>query len=258
MSLAAALAAASHHSAQQYGAPRGQKPATKAREGEVREQYCGLRAQERPLPGMRPAPLSEVLPQVRVQRHTVEQRIEHTPYVQILDAPVPQKVEQLVDFFKDLDSHVPVQVIEVPKISQDIIPQRSVDLVPQMAEQLVEVPTLLSVAVLQQRTAEQLASIPVPRGRHGRLPGSLPGQGSTASAAEQIADIPSSSGDLQGFRPRQSSTAVSEQNVSTPAPCRGGLRGGLHGFSPVQGSAVDFPVSLGDADEGGFSHFSPG
>ena len=146
MSLAAALAAASHHSAQPYAAPRGQTTGTKAREGEVREQYYGLRAQERPLPGMRPAPLLEVLPQVGLQRHTVEQRIVHTPYVQILDAPVPQKVERLVDFFKDLDVEVPAQVIEVPKISQDIIPQRSVDLVPQMAEQLVEVPTLLSVA----------------------------------------------------------------------------------------------------------------
>ena len=30
--------------------------------------------------------------QARVQRHTVEQRIEHTPYVQILDAPVPHQV----------------------------------------------------------------------------------------------------------------------------------------------------------------------
>ena len=156
MSLAAALAAASHHSAQPYAAPRGQTTGTKAREGEVREEYYGLRAQERPLPGMRPAPLSEVLPQVGLQRHTVEQRIVHTPYVQILDAPLPQKVEQLVDFFKNLDIEVLAQVIEVPKISQDIISQRSVDLVPQMAEQLVEVPTLLSVAVLQQRTAEQL------------------------------------------------------------------------------------------------------
>ena len=185
----------------------------------------------------------------------MEQRIEHTPYVQILDAPVPQKVEHLVDFFKDLDSHVPVQVIKVPKISQDIIPQRSVDLVPQMVEQLVEVPTVLSPMRIAVQIVEQIVGIPVPRGRHGRLPGSLPGQGSTASAAEQIADIPSSSGDLQGFRPRQSSTAVSEQNASTPAPCRGGLRGGLHGFAPVQGSAVDFPVSLGDADEGVFRTF---
>ena len=60
LSVAMALAAASHHSVQQYGAPRGQKPATKAREGEVREMYYGLRAQERPLPGTRPTPLAEV------------------------------------------------------------------------------------------------------------------------------------------------------------------------------------------------------
>ena len=128
MSLAAALAAASHHSAQQFGAPRGQKPATKASEGEVREQYCGLRAQERPLPGMRPAPLSEVLPQVGLQRHTVEQRIVHTPYVQILDAPV-----------------------------QDIIPQRSVDFVPQIVEQLVELPTVLTPTriAVQHRGADR-------------------------------------------------------------------------------------------------------
>ena len=185
----------------------------------------------------------------------MEQRIEHTPYVQILDAPVPQKVEQLVDFFKDLDSHVPVQVIEVPKISQDIIPQRSVDLTPQMAEQLVDVPTVLTPARIAVQTAEQIVGIPVPRGRHGCLPRSLPGQGSTASVAEQTADIPSSSGDLHGFRPRQSSTAVSEQNVSTPVPCRGGPRGGLHSFPPVQGSAVDFPVPLGVADEGVFRTF---
>ena len=32
-------------------------------------------------------------------------------------------------------------------------------------------------------------------------------------------------------------------------------RGGLHGFPLVQGSAVDFPVSLGDADEGFFRTF---
>ena len=55
-----------------------------------------------------------------------------------------------------------------------------------------------------------------------------------------------------------SSTAVSEQNISTPAPCRGGLHGGLHGFPPVQGSAVDFPVPLGDADEGFFRTFPHG
>ena len=91
LSIAMALAAVEHHS---YGptsnaAPRGQTIGTSARKGEVRDQHHGLRAQKRPLPGMLPAPLSEVLPQVGLQRHTVEQRIVHTPYVQILDAPVP-------------------------------------------------------------------------------------------------------------------------------------------------------------------------
>ena len=205
MSLAAALAAASHHSAQPYAAPRGQTTGTTAREGEVREQYYGLRAPERPLPGMRPAPLSEVLPQVGLQRHTVEQRIVHTPYVQILDAPVPQMVEQLVDFFKDLDVEVPAQVIEVPKISHDIIPQRSVDLVPQMAEQLVEVPTVLTPTRIALRIAEQIVSTPVPR---GRVQCFLPVQSSTAISSsgkrlsertvEQIVDIPSGVGLGQG------------------------------------------------------------
>ena len=99
-----ALATVTHHSFQvrtAHDALWSQKPVTSA----------GV---------VRPPPLFETRPQVQVQRHTVEQRIEHTPHVQILDAPVPQKVDQLVDFFKDLDTHVPVQVIEVPKISQDI------------------------------------------------------------------------------------------------------------------------------------------
>ena len=69
--VAAVLATMQHHSA-----PRGQKAATKASEGEIREQYYGLRAQERPLPGMRPAPLSEVLPQVVLQRTRGEARDE--------------------------------------------------------------------------------------------------------------------------------------------------------------------------------------
>ena len=63
-----ALAAALHHSAgprekvekQQNGAPRGQKTAGRAGEGEVHEQHDGPRAQNRPLPGTRPEPLAEV------------------------------------------------------------------------------------------------------------------------------------------------------------------------------------------------------
>ena len=84
-----ALAAATHHSAQQYGAPRGQKPATKAREGEVRELHHGLRAQERPLPGTRPAGLAEPRGDVvQVQRHVVG----GAPSLPTLVVPVPQMV----------------------------------------------------------------------------------------------------------------------------------------------------------------------
>ena len=189
LSIAMALATVEHHSCgpTANAAPRDQTTGTSAREGEVREQHYGLRAQKRPLPGMRPAPLSEVLPQVGLQRHTVEQRILHTPYVQILDAPVPQKVEQLVDFFKDLDIEVPAQVIDVPKISQDIIPQRSVDLVPQ----LVEVPTILTPTRIALGIAEQIVDIPASaRGVSGSLHGFPPEQSSAQRTASQIADIP--------------------------------------------------------------------
>ena len=64
-SVAAALAAATHHSAPrsgwpvQHDAPRGPTTAS-AMEGEVREVYEVPREQKPPLPGMRPAPLSEV------------------------------------------------------------------------------------------------------------------------------------------------------------------------------------------------------
>ena len=60
LSVAMALAAASHHSAQQDGAPRSLRTATRAREGEVRVMHVGLRAQKRPLPGTRPEPLEGV------------------------------------------------------------------------------------------------------------------------------------------------------------------------------------------------------
>ena len=49
-SIRMALATVMHHSFKvhtEYGAPRSQTTATRAREGEVREQHYGLRAQER-------------------------------------------------------------------------------------------------------------------------------------------------------------------------------------------------------------------
>ena len=49
-----------------------------------------------------------------------------------------------------------------------IVPSRAVLREPQVVEQLVEVPTVLSCVLLQQRSAEQIVDIPVPRGR-GRV-----------------------------------------------------------------------------------------
>ena len=49
--------------------------------------------------------------------NTMEQFGELAPMVQILDAPVPQMVDKLEDVLKIVDLYVPVQEIEVPKIS---------------------------------------------------------------------------------------------------------------------------------------------
>ena len=192
------LATALHHSAQRVEVPG---------DGEVREQHFGLRAQNRPLPGTRPAPLLEVLPQVSAQRHTVEQRIEDrahalraVPLVPLLDDLVPQTVEQLQDVLKFFDALIPVaeQVIDVPKFFVERIPPRTSDREPQLAEQLVEVPTVISFSSFQ-RIVEQNVDIPVPQGggRHADLQGFLQGQSSTG--VEQIVDIPR--GGLQDFRP---------------------------------------------------------
>ena len=100
-----------------------------------------------------------------VQLRTVEHITDVVLVVQILDIPVPQKVERLADFLVLLDTQTPVeQVIAVPKISNDSNQPRLVDCDlrrPQMAAQLVEEPTVLSYASLQQQTAEQIVDIPV-------------------------------------------------------------------------------------------------
>ena len=81
----------------------------------------------------------------------------------------------------------------MPKISQDRIPQRFVDRRrPQRAEQLVEVPTVVSHSSLKQQSDEQTLDIPVP-GREGSGSGGLrgfhPRQGSLQRTVEQIVDI---------------------------------------------------------------------
>ena len=73
--------------------------------------------------------------------------------VQILDALVPQTVEQLPDvlgFFDRLTTD-PEQVIKVPKIFPEDVTMQAVLREPQSVEQLVEVPTIVSYSWLQLR-----------------------------------------------------------------------------------------------------------
>ena len=64
------------------------------------------------------------------------------PMVHILDALVPQTVDQLVDAFRHIDIPLPEQVIEVPSSRvQPVLAACMVLLATQMVEQLVTVPT---------------------------------------------------------------------------------------------------------------------
>ena len=233
-SIAQALAAKTHHSA-----PRRQTMARAggwervALHGQVPEhptpQAAGAQhfpmdagedVGEAPAAG-RPAPLLEVLPQERVQQRTVEQIVDPVPVVPLLHVFVPQMVEQLVDILAPLDFRVAEQVIEVPKIVCPPRAARTVLRAPQTADQLVEVPTIISYSSLLQRTMEQTVAIPVPLGRGGRnvdLQGFPPGQSSTApllsleriseQIVKQTVGIPVSRGGLYDCRPGQSSSSV--------------------------------------------------
>ena len=218
--------------------------------------------------GMRPGVLAEPRPQERVQRHTMEHIVDYVccaPLVQTLDAPVPQTVEQLQDVLQFFDrlSAVPEPVIEVPKIYTEDVPMRAVLRATQLAEQLVEVPTIISNPLLsllqalleyKQRTVEQNVDIPAVGGigTGGGSSGFLPGQ-STSETAEQIVEIPvpraDGAGDFQGFHLGQGSTAFSEQIAEFPDP------GGGHDFQPVQGSAASSSDLPGQAGQGVFRTF---
>ena len=181
-----ALAAFSHHSAL--------RRQTKARAGEEgREEHDALRRQKPPPPqpelfsleeepgGGLPAPLSEVAGRQEVLvRHVVEDLGSVCPVVQILDLPVPHRMDHLAELLNleedvldagrlvDRFLQVPELVIEVPKISLDVIPLRTLVPEPQLVEQSVEVPTIVSFSSLQ-RTIEQTVDIPVPQGGGGRV-----------------------------------------------------------------------------------------
>ena len=178
----------------------------------------------------------------------MEHTIEACPFVQILDAPVPQMGDQVVELLQRIvtESLVElVQVIAVPKTSLDRIPQRSTVRRMQMAEQLVEVPTEpgYALAVVASKVFSRR-----------ELRGILSGQGSTASGSElheQMVDIPARRG-LQGFLSGQGSTASSLRRLHDDADegiQRGG-RGVSH-FSPAQKKSEGHPpVECGPAGGG--------
>ena len=150
LSVAMALAEMNHHAAS-----RGQ---TKARAGgEARVALHG-HDPEAPLPqGSRPPCLGVPRgPHARVQRRTVQLVVDAVPLVPLLDDPVPQMVDTVLEFFRALDLPIGEQVIAVPQISTDRVSQRLVERrLPQMVEQLVEVPTVVSYSSLLQREAKK-------------------------------------------------------------------------------------------------------
>ena len=143
---------------------------------------------------------------------------------QNLDVPVLHMVEQLPDVLQFFATCLPVvaeQVIDVPKILPHDVPLRRLCRETQLAEQLVEVPTVLSYSSLQQLIVEQTVDIPVPGraggGERGGLQG-FSGQGSTASCGADRVDIPvPRSGGLQGSRPGQRSSSWSRLLQNTDA-----------------------------------------
>ena len=106
-------------------------------------------------------------PQAQVQRHAVEQLADVAPLLQWLDAPMPQVVEQLIDAFRSLDSPMAEQVTAVPKISSPSRASRAVQSEQLTVEQLVEVPTIVSLIEVIGQPVEQTVDIPVGAGGAG-------------------------------------------------------------------------------------------
>ena len=183
----------------------------------------------------RPAALLKPWPHGMMERH------DGIAYelVQALDAPVLQTVEQLLNVVQFFSTQLPVVAepdIAVPKILPHDVPPRSLCRDTQLAEQLVEVPTILYF--LKQRIPRQLVDNPVPHGGRGAsagLQGFLPGH------VEQTVDFPapcSSVRRLQRFLPEQSLllAGISGHYFLSPfltVPLRGGYASVLEAFGQI-------------------------
>ena len=266
MTVAMALAERTHHSS------RGQTIARAGVWGHEQNFTATIRDPPTPQPelfelsfeeepgGARPDRLSEVRPQARDLRRTVDQFVGAVPGFPALDVPVPQMVDQPVVLLAAFDVLVPEQVIEVPKMSTPSRCPRAFLSVPQTAEQLVEFPNVVSLIDVIRHPLEQT----VGGGRIGGLPGFLPGQ-SYSLSAEQIVDNPvprhGFGGGLHGLHPGQSSSAFygadhraaaasAEQNVDIPVP-----RGAPHDFHQNPLPAAGSSDLLETANQGVFSTF---
>ena len=186
-------------------------------------------------------------PQVQVLRHTVDQIV--VAVAALPRRPVPQTVDQLMGALLHLDTPTPEHAIfEVPKISCPSRFPRSVLRETQKAEQLVEVPTVVSLV----EVFEQPIDIPVRAwgGTGGRLQGFSPWPEFFVCGADRrrSSSFHGIFGGFQGFHPGQSSTAVAEQIVDIPV-----LHGGLHLQDP--GLALLSQEIAGEAFQTVFSTF---
>ena len=109
MAIKLALAEKLHHSAC--------RPVLSKKEEVEQVRYNALRGQKTARAGgSLPAPLSEVAGRQEVLvRHVVEHMADVCPVVQTLDAPVPQMVDTVLEFFRALDPPVDEQVIKCPR-----------------------------------------------------------------------------------------------------------------------------------------------
>ena len=125
VTVATTLAESTHHSS------REQKNARAGVWGHEQNYTAKVRKPPTPQPelfsleeepgGDLPAPLSEVAGrQGKVEWHIVEDLGELAPLVQILDLPVPQLVDHVVEALRIPERPMAVQVIEVPKILVDV------------------------------------------------------------------------------------------------------------------------------------------
>ena len=94
----------------------------------------------------RPDRLLEVRPQPGIPRRTAKQNVDVFTYP-LLDVLVPQMGDQLVEVLRKIDTRSSHLAIDVPKVFPDSAPLRRVESrPPQLADQLVDVPTGLTLS----------------------------------------------------------------------------------------------------------------